>query len=160
MRLSALMIYAMIAGAMICIAQNTMRGRNLKPVPRPTIETTDARADTVSVDSGDILFSGYDKTLRSRKESVFVTNHSGHDACSISFEIEYRDMNGRQLHRECHSIDCDLPDGQTRLLVFPSWDKQQVWYYYLSRPARTSAQGTPYKVIITPESISICHLGE
>ncbi len=160
MKYVALLLYAMIAGAMICTAQNTMRGRNLKPVPRQTTEATAARSDTITVDSDDILFSGYDKTLRSRKESVFVTNHSGHNACSISFEIEYRDMNGRQLHRERRSIDCDLPDGQTRLLVFPAWDKQQVWYYYLSRPARTSAQGTQYKVIIIPESITICHLGE
>ena len=155
MKSASMVIWALIAGMMICAGQNTMRGRKLTAASLPTAVTDTLNTETIAVDSGAIIFSGYDKTLRSRKECVFVTNHSGQNASAITFCIEYLDMHGRQLHRERHTISCDLTDGQTRMIAFPAWDKQQVWYYYLSRPVRTPAQATPYKVVITSENISV-----
>lgn len=125
--------------------QRTTR-RNLKPLP----ETTDVvRGDTVftAKDSSMVSFSGYEKTLRTSRENFFVTNHSSDSLTSLTLEIEYLDMSGRQLDKRPVTIHIDLPPGQTRRADIKSWDRQNVMYYYRS-PQPRAKQATPYKVRI------------
>lgn len=105
-----------------------------------------------------ISFSGFEKTLRSRRESVHATSLMSADTIvALEIEIEYLDLKGRQLHKRALTIDCEIPPGQTRLLDFPSWDRQQVWHYRLSKPPRSGAQATPFDVKIAPLALTLLY---
>lgn len=100
--------------------------------------------------------SGYDKALRSRRESFFVSNKlGGEDAIVwLEFTIGYYDMSGRELNSRRASLHCDIPAGATRNLTIPTWDTQQAFYYYRSqRPRRSVA--TPYNVKFTIDRIVV-----
>lgn len=92
------------------------------------------------------IFSGYDKTLTSATESFFITNRSGRRLLGAVLEIDYLDMAGRQLHRRTMEITCDIPDGQTRKVDIPTFDRQHSFYYRLSQSPRR--QASPFDVSI------------
>ena len=55
--------------------------------------------DTVAADNTMVRFSGYEKTLRSNRETVFVTNLLGdREIAAVYFTITYFDSSGRLLH--------------------------------------------------------------
>lgn len=130
--------------------ESTTRGR-LKP---PTMSTATSTGDSVmSIDSGKILLRGYDKPLRSRKESVFVTNTLSDNVSRLHLTITYTDMEGRQLHSAARWVEANIPAGQTRQIFFPSWDKQQSFYYHLSRTPKTEA--APYRIKASIDSVAV-----
>lgn len=114
-----------------------------------TSQATTADADTIVPSAGMITLSGYDKPLKSSKESIFVTNRSRRTVSDIEVSLTYLDPQGRQLHERHITITIALPPGQTRQFYFPSWDKQRAFFYELSGKPRTS-DGSPYKIKATP----------
>ncbi len=151
---------------MLCITVGTVNAdkvqRTTRKIPRTaaTASTTKMADSTSPTDSciittsSDISLSGYEKPLRSRTETVFATNHSEHHISKLHLTISYHDMQGRELHTRSISVRCDIPPGTTRLITFPSWDKQQVFYYRLSsKPVR--ADGTPYDIHCSCDSATI-----
>lgn len=148
-RITAL-VAAMLLGCSASHGQRTTRP-GLKLLRDVAPETT-VTGDTIALDSTNVDISGYEKTLRSTVESAFVTNLSTDDYLSITLDIQYLDMKGRQLHQRRVQVDAVFPAGETRMARFSTWDKQKVWYYHLSDPVRTRMQATPYKVIIIPVS--------
>lgn len=100
--------------------------------------------DTIIPDPDDIRLSGYDKPLRSPKESVFVTNLTDHDIISFVLTTAYFDLYGRQLHQSVNRIDIQIPAGETRLATYPSWDRQQSFYYFKSKTPKSPAM--PYDI--------------
>lgn len=92
------------------------------------------------------IFSGYDKTLTSATESFFITNRSGRRLLGAVLDIDYLDMSGRQLHRRTVEITCDIPDGETRKVDIPTFDRQHSFYYRLSQSPRR--QASPFDVTI------------
>ncbi|MCM1451643.1 MAG: hypothetical protein NC102_05255 [Clostridium sp.] len=141
-----LILALLVVTAATAWAQRTTRP-GLKPLAK---EESSARADTIP--GGCVSISGYEKTLRSTKESILCTNIGVDTISSIAISIEYLDMEGRQLHRRELQLACPdpIPPGQTRQLEFKSWDSQKVWYYRLSEPPRTKSQATPYDIRISP----------
>lgn len=106
-------------------------------------------ADSVSVAS--IVLSGYDKTVSSNKETLFITNNSELYVTGITLDILYLDLQGRELHRRTVSRRVDLPAGDTRCVDFPSWDAQKSFYYRYSKTPRK--QAIPYDVRISTISV-------
>lgn len=98
----------------------------------------------VRPDSSCVRLFGYDKPLRSNRETVFVANHTDRDISSLSLTTQYIDGQGRQFHEVTRRIDADIPAGSTRKVDFRSWDAQQSFYYVGSK--RSRAAGTPYSV--------------
>lgn len=125
--------------------------KNLRLAPSSVTATVTA-PDTIPIDSltapdgkSPIRLSGYDKPLRSSRESLFITNNTSRDIDGIVLSIDYFDASGRKLHSRAVTVRCDLPQGQTRKIDFPSWDTQQSFYYKLSpKPRRDGA--TPYDI--------------
>ena len=74
--------------------------RRLKRVPQPASETT-VPFDTVAAE-GLVRFSGYEKTLRSNRETMFVTNLSEREIGGVWFGISYLPTSGRLLHKASH----------------------------------------------------------
>lgn len=147
-RLFPIITLLIICVTLPCAAIDRTTRKKLKATTEATATTDTERqdCDTTLVDnSGDIRLSGYDKPLRSRRESLFVTNRTPHTITSLTLEIEYSDTRGRQLHKTVRAVKCHIPASETRRIDFPSWDIQQSFYYELSgKPQR--ADGTPYRV--------------
>lgn len=101
-----------------------------------------------------ISFYGFDKTVNSNKESLFVVN--GLDSCDVvgmTLDVTYLDMKGRQLHRRDVERDCDIPSGETRRIDFPTWDTQKAFYYHKSSAPKK--QATPFNVKVSLKSLRI-----
>lgn len=143
------LLYALLLSA-FCLAdiaycQRTTR-RHLKPIPVGRVADG---IDTIftAADSAMFKFSGYEKTLRSSKESFYITNSSDSVISGVVVSIEYLDLKGRQLDKRTATIRLELAPGDTRRADLRAWDSQKVMYYYRSPKPRV-AQATPYKVRI------------
>lgn len=129
-------------------------GRRLKPSAVPTAEPPVCAEpfDTVAADNTMVRFSGYEKTLRSNRETLFVTNLL--DSCEIAavyFTISYFDAAGRLLHKSPRRHTITVPPGETRRADLPSWDRQFTFYYAGSPVPRVSA--IPYTIKIRPDTL-------
>lgn len=124
--------------------KTTRRGLRVSEQPRKEAKSA-VSADTVIPSPGMIELSGYEKPLRSNKESLFITNATRRLLLETVVEISYFDESGRLLHRRQVSIKTDVPPGETRQATFSSWDRQRVMYYHRSGKPRT-ADGTPYRI--------------
>ncbi len=143
------LILICVAALLSCVpqasAQRTTR-RALKPVHRVEAPA-EAVADTLFAPSDSLVsLSGYDKPLRSRKESFFVSNHSQHALSALNLTIDYFDTSERRMHSRTLTIDVDIPAGDTRKVDIPSWDTQLTFYYRDSAPARLTTRCYPYSV--------------
>ena len=125
-------------------AQTTTR-RGLRPLTKQTVTTAVSQADTVA--------AGYDKPLRSRRETFFVTNNADKSVEGMAITITYFDRSRRQLHQRPANIRIDIPAGETRQAVLKSWDTQQAFYHINSPVPSRAQQATPYEVKITVDTI-------
>lgn len=94
---------------------------------------------------GAVRCSGYDKPNSAVRETFFVTNLDSVDIAGLGLEMEYFDVQDRQLHQASLSIMVNIPAGQTRSVSIPSWDRSHAFHYYLSNPPQRR-RSTPYKV--------------
>lgn len=114
----------------------------LERIVSEKVDTADTLA-AVALDS--IMLSGYDKPLRSRRESVFVTNNTSVRLTRLTLSIDYYDMEGRQLHHADVETGVDIPRGETRQVTFPSWDRQLTFVYHRSEKSR-NARAVVYNI--------------
>ncbi|MDE6371258.1 MAG: FxLYD domain-containing protein [Duncaniella sp.] len=113
-----------------------------------------AKADTLRLPPRDsITLSGYDKPLRTTHETLLVTNSTSRPVTGIGLTVNYLDMQGRQLHSRTDTLLIAVPPGETRMLRFPSWDRQQSYYYHLG-PEPRSSRFTPYTISIRTDFIT------
>ncbi|MDE6135836.1 MAG: FxLYD domain-containing protein [Muribaculaceae bacterium] len=138
-------------------AQNTTRHR-LRPAPATPAESSassnEAATDTIVSPKAHLLeLNGFDKPLRSRRETFFVTNNTPAKVTAVAFTMTYYDQSGRMLHSVPARVNIDIPAGETRQASIKSWDSQQAFYYIRSAvPART-AQATPFDVSIRIDTV-------
>lgn len=151
-------LFILICGilALATTAQNTTR-RGLKPAAAPS--ATAAAQQTASIDTvvspepHTIDINGYDKPLRSRRETFFATNNSKRPTKAIAVTITYFDKSRRQLHERKASLPLVIPAGETRQASLKSWDQQLSFYYIQSSVPARADQATPYEVKITVDTI-------
>lgn len=153
-RLAILLALALsAAGSVTASAQRQLTTRK-----RLHAVTAVDRDDALSVDTvinpEGFALSGYDKPLRSSRETIFVTNGSDTDVTGLEIEITYHDMDGRQLHQRVVRIDTDLPRAATRKLDFKSWDEQQS-FYYANGTQRPRRRAFPYTVTARVTAVHI-----
>lgn len=153
--LKRICILLFIVGAVAVVAQNTTR-RNLT---KASVEANDNKimvCDTiVSPALHDVDINGYDKPLRSRRETFFATNNTQDRILSVAFTIKYYDMSGRQLHQQSRNVKADIPSKETRQISFKSWDAQQSFYYRHSTVPTRTDKATPYDISISVDTIFI-----
>lgn len=113
-----------------------------------------ARLDTIAGDSISLVrFCGYEKVLRATSETLFIQNLSDSTILRTVFTIRYYDTSDRLIHSRTVSRHINIPPRETRRLDFPSWDKQQSYFYLHGPQPRRSA--TPYTVRISADSVFI-----
>lgn len=112
--------------------------------------------DTITEKTADYLsIKGYDKPLRSSRESFFVVNTAGDSIDAFVVTITYFDTQGRMLHRRTQHINTLVPAGETRQISIRSWDTQKAFYYLRSSSSARAQQATPYDVDLSVDSIFI-----
>lgn len=159
MKKTSLFLMLAIAVCVSVLAQQTTR-KGLKALPKAETEkstTTVAEAlDTiVSPDANAFDINGYDKPLRSRRETFFATNNSGKRLDAMAFTIRYYDNKRRMLHSASHRVSVDIPSGETRQVSLRSWDPQFNFYYIRSAVPQRATQATPYDVTITVDTLFV-----
>lgn len=111
----------------------------LKKIATPPVEIYD------TVRQPQLRFSGYDKPNAALRETFLVTNLDSLDIDGLAVELEYFDMEGRQLHRALHRLTINIPAGETRMVNVPTWDRNHAFHYFRS-PAPKRKPSTPYRV--------------
>lgn len=143
--------------ALVAVCQRTTR-RALKVDPESAVAVMESVAkvplDTLAhPDASMVEINGYDKPLRSRRETFFVTNNSKRHIAAMAYTITYYDNQHRMLHRASHNIDIDIPSWQTRQANMRSWDAQQAFYYKRSAVPDRTKKATPYEVTISVDTL-------
>jgi hypothetical protein len=152
----------LIVASNLIIAKQRSTRKNLKQSETTVVEPSQPSiyADTICGDTVAkiITISGYEKPLRSRHETMLVTNNdSARTVTTLTLNITYSDMQGRTLHSRTVTSSLTVPPLSTRLLDLKSWDVNTLFYYHVNPPVRTSSQATPYRVTITPTSLTSTH---
>lgn len=152
------LILSFFISALILQAQDTTR-RGLKAKKTDTERSDDkivtpAYTDTMVTPKPHTLdISGYDKPLRSRRETFFASNNADMLIGSMVFTITYFDTSDRQLHKRTERIAVAIPAGETRQVSFRSWDRQLAFYYIKSPVPDRAHQATPYEVKISVDTL-------
>lgn len=150
MRSTILFLLMAITVTAMADVTKTGRGRLRSDMKQYERTSTTDTLDGAMIDS--LTISGYDKPLRSHSETLFITNRTGKNLKSVILEITYLDSKGRQLHKATRTLKAEIPDGETRMLKFASWDAQCAFYFHLSPKPKRVEQATPYSVVIKPLS--------
>lgn len=95
-----------------------------------------------------IVFSGFDKVLKSNKESFYIKNLTDRTLTSIVLYIDYRMPDGRQLTKRFLKLSCRIPAGETRKADIPTFDTQNSYYYNKSMPPKRG--GNAFEVFFDP----------
>lgn len=142
----ALLILLVITSVCAANCRRTTR-RGLRPEPVVPSEAV-VEGDSVDVAEGDFTLAGFEKPLRSRRESFFVTNNTDRDIISLCVRLIYYDLDDRMLDTRTVDAAVDVAPGETSRVYIRAWDLQDVFYYYRSARPR-SGVATPFKVSVT-----------
>lgn len=133
--------------------RRNIRGRNATTVSVQVTNPTDTLTDLDSISAIARLY-GFQKTVASRVESVMISNLSEtHTIVAVVVDIDYRTPAGEQLNRRTVTFHATVPPGETRHTSVPSWDRQQLFYFVETPPARPSQRTSPFNVSITPKQL-------
>lgn len=142
--MSVLIVALSLLVASPCSAKKSRTTRNVKPAA--TTELPVGPQPGYLIPEGEVAsLTGYDKPLRSSRESLFVVSSFPDTIVGLIINLTYFDMGGHRLHSRDVEIETKVPPGESQRIEFPSWDTQKSFYYKLSAPLR-STNGTPYDV--------------
>lgn len=154
--LSAALLIGMAATAVTLSAQRTTR-KGLRPeTPTQSATVRAVTADTIIAPQPQTVdINGYDKPLRSRRETFFATNNSSDTVSALAFTISYFDTKNRMLHSASHNVAVEIPPRQTRQVSLQSWDPQFAFYFTRSAKPQRVEQATPYDITITVDTLFV-----
>lgn len=147
----SLVIASLITSALPLGGKVVTTRKHLKVAPeyRCNADKSTAPYDTLRGSTcGLVRLSGFDKPLRSGKETLFITNHTDRRMSGVILLCRYYDLKGRDLHQRTVTAKCDIPPEATCQVSFKSWDTQGAFYYKLS-PNTRKASGAAFDVKIS-----------
>lgn len=153
-----LVILSFIISALALQAQDTtrrgLRAKKADAEKAEAVVAAPAYTDTIVTPKPHTVdISGYDKPLRSRRETFFASNNADMHVSAMAFTITYLDRSDRQLHQRAERIDVAIPAGETRQVSFKSWDPQLAFYYIKSPVPDRARQATPYEIKISVDTL-------
>ncbi|MDE6854336.1 MAG: hypothetical protein K2J38_04690 [Muribaculaceae bacterium] len=158
MKRTVLALLAAVAICQVFSAQRTTR-KGLRPVTDAADSAAEATSGTAAYDTiaapelHTVDINGYDKPLRSRYETFFVSNNTANPVAALSLTISYYNTSGELLHRAPHRVSVDIPAGETRQVSLRSWDKQFAFYYKRSTVPARAGTATPYEIAMTVDTV-------
>lgn len=157
-RLGVAASIAIISMVAACTSQSHAR-RTLVPHTR-NVEFLETGCDSLSAsdtvctagtvtrlpefDENAVTLRGFNKRATDNYETFFVRNNLQFCIAGITVILRYTDMDGALLHERTLHVPCELQPGKSRQVSINSFDRQRIFYYYLSGKPRKSA--TPFKV--------------
>lgn len=153
--------FYMLCTLMLGSAVHAQRTTRSKLRPAAPVAAADTKADSVVFDTiaspepHTLDVNGYDKPLRSRRETFFATNNAKTDISSIAFTITYYDMSHRMLHKASHRVPVKIPASETRQVSIKSWDTQFAFYHVRSPLPRGTVEASPYEVTISVDTLFV-----
>lgn len=106
--------------------------------------------DTLAAPSADsIAVDGFEKPLRSMRESMTVHNRTSRPVVAVGLDMVYTDLRGRMIHRGQHTVDAMIPAGESRRIDVPAFDSSASFYYRRSAKPRYTSHATPFDVAVT-----------
>ncbi len=156
-KISLITLLTLFVAAGVITAQRTTR-RNLIVTRDDRTVTSAAHVYTDTLASPEphlVDINGYDKPLRSRRETFFVTNNGSRAVEGVALTIKYYDTRQRMLHSASHNVRVDIPPTETRQVNLSSWDKQFNFYYRNSAVPRHASHAVPYDVAITIDTLFV-----
>ncbi|MCH5247863.1 MAG: hypothetical protein J1E99_06860 [Muribaculaceae bacterium] len=139
-----------LTGIMDSVAQKTTR-KGLKRLQTEVVAEETVELDTIRYPGDNLSLSGYEKPLRSRKETLHVTNNLPFDIVELQFNIIYVDYKGEELHSRKVKLIQNLPAFATQLVSFPTWDIQNRFYYRNGPVPKSDAY--PYDIMMSVDWI-------
>lgn len=111
------------------------------------------RLDTVTAGCDTLLtIADFAKPLRSRIETMRLTNHGDGRLAAAVVTIRYTAVDGTPLTVRQLRLPLDLPAGETRMHDFPSFDRQQR-FRHRNSPAPRRAESQVFDVSIGIDSL-------
>lgn len=140
----------------VCQADRVVTTRKKLTIqPSHTLKASTVTTDTIITPQNGVRFCGYEKTLSSNRETIFIQNLTDSTLLAISLTIEYLDSSRRSIHKRHLKLQTAIPPHETRRYDLKSWDTQKSYYYINgSKPRKTA---TPYDITITPDTIFTTH---
>lgn len=130
MKRACVIVLAAVCAFFVVAQRTTRRPLRVKPAVEVADTLSYATVDTVKCPGRLVIVSGYEKPLRSMRETVHVTNADTLRLMrAVKLDILYLDVDGNQVHRKSVSLDCNIPPGETKMLSFKSWDIQNRFFY-------------------------------
>lgn len=157
MKKLTILAIAILIFSFISDAQRTTR-KGLKAAQTEVAVTPVSQSvfDTIAPPAAhQVDFNGYDKPLRSRRETFFATNNSKDSIAAMAFTITYYDGRHRMLHSAKHKVSIDIPAGETRQVSLKSWDPQFNFYYIRSAVPQRTQKATPYEITIAIDTLFV-----
>ena len=105
-------------------------------------------------DENAVSLRGFNKRVSDNYETFFVRNNLQLHISGITLTLRYSDIDGNTLHERTLRVPCDLQPGKSRQVSINSFDRQHLFYYYLSSKPRNSA--TPFKVSARLMGYDLC----
>lgn len=118
--------------------------------PKAKVKTVEAVQSAPAIDTlpaENVRITGYDKPLRSRRESMIVTNCGKEPFDSVRLTMTYTDDRGTLLNTRTITVAAHLHPGQAKSVSIRSWDVNNSYYYFLTPPTR--AAGTPFRLSVS-----------
>lgn len=146
MRLPLLVILITALTFPLCSSADTRTTRKkLKRITEVTDTLSHIDNDSCAV-CDSLLFSNYDKPLRSTKETFFIDNNSCRTLRAVTVTLTYLHLDGTMIHSREITLACDIPPGERRQLSRTSWDIQLAYYYAGTRIIPRTKKAIPFKV--------------
>lgn len=149
MRISRFILLSAVFCTLVSGTPFTKPATHRRPAPAADKPSAASVYDTVTAPSPDsIAVSGFEKTLRSSRESMYISNLTADSLAGLGIEITYMDMDRRMLHKSVHDLAEAIPAGETRLVDVPSFDRQALYYYHLSPLPPRARHATPFRASV------------
>ncbi len=158
MKRCLLLVMIALFGFVALSAQNMQRTipRGQKTIRKAVTAVEIPQYDTIVPAAGTVVVAGFEKPLREKKETMFITNNLSREITSVTLQINYLDSKQRQLHQADHSIWVDIPPGETRRIEIKSFDRSKLFYYHKTALTGRPKQATPFWVDV--KVVNVTHL--
>lgn len=135
----------------VCHADKNFKGE------RKSLQFKQQMEQLATLDSKEIKdlisIAGYNKTLKDKDETFYVTNNTDFRISRLVLQFSYYTPNDEMLTEKEYVVECDIPSKATRQLSVKSFDIHHNHYYYKSR--RPTRNAIPYKVVYTLKRVDI-----
>lgn len=88
---------------------------------------------TSSQDLPAINMVSYEQSWLDHKGTIALKNNTGEDIHSVTFMLEYLDMQGNPMDYETYSYNIEIAPGMTKKLDIPAYEHDRYYHYYKTK---------------------------